>query len=1096
MTKLTAKCFWWLNSNSFLTVVCIVLLGLIVEVNAMYKDDVGVLDFSVATAGHGAVGWAQHHNSIVITTDTPTKGSTTTSCFVAGRQVNDGGLVWRRNVCSVPDEDTQAHSIAIRNTGDEDEDVNVFYTVDNVGIVRAWTIDNGDLLWDTRVPANANDNDNGTAAPRLWVTKAGTSIYVAVSTDDELVFLNAETGSIVDKISASKVTGNEECIEWLSVLPSLSSSSLKLVYSKVQTRDGTIQSGNDLFYGMYEIGSNDKRIKPVHSLGQIKAKHIVANSLQVFPTKINNANSEESHIWAVTALGSVVHATIGGSSSSVDVTSANDWNKAWSIVVAVESTADPLVIRLLGKSPQIDSESTMELFRYENSSSSWKRILSNRPNKKNSSDDSAAAAVFCPDLGLVVTTSNDRSVEVYRQHQDGNILYPLEASGDMFGADGDSVVVVSLLKCSSSGKMTVLFGSERGSTTQFSLESSGDNDKVNVKVDWSAEEGLASLTSAIVLDASHLGFDDLVEETDVISRKLSLASRLNSQWEDITGILSTANGLFNNNAVNFSYRDHLFGFVKVAALLSPKAHRIWGMSTAGKDRGSIRWSLDLPKKAIWHSMVHGTTNAAKATHGIHGDTHSREILVLSVSSTSVDWMCIDGTSGAVNAQNSIKISSPVVQVLPVYGTSAGGCRQASLLLGEDLGLTVVPADKETDTLIKKQLHKTPNGLYTHKVDKVANRVESFRVAHTDKKGGDHNFVAHSVGLTSFAGEQILKVFYPLRHEDVQSMSTILGDNSLLLKYINPHMAVVVTVLSDKEHQTATKVALTLEKEGNGKPKKPVGAGEPGSSTTSQTSQQGPDDLPNMFVNLIDTVSGRVLYRHSHSNVDGGKKISVVISENWVIYTYVNANTRRTEIGVLTLHEGMVHPKGITFFSRPEQSTSFSSFDARESKPVVLSKVYAFPKAVTALGVTSTKQGISRQNILLASSDGALNTMNKMILESRRPVGAAKPEEKKEGLLPYNELIPESPLFSLTYNQTNEPFTSIVSTSTSLESQSLVLGFGGPDIFFTRTSPTKGFDLLPETFNKILVGGTTVGIVIALFVVQRMGKKKILKQGWL
>jgi len=133
---------------------------------------------------------------------------------------------------------------------------------------------------------------------------------------------------------------------------------------------------------------------------------------------------------------------------------------------------------------------------------------------------------------------------------------------------------------------------------------------------------------------------------------------------------------------------------------------------------------------------------------------------------------------------------------------------------------------------------------------------------------------------------------------------------------------------------------------------------------------------------------------------------------------------------------------------------------------------------------------------VASSDGALNTINKMILESRRPVGAAKPEEKKEGLLPYNELIPESPLFSLTYNKTNEPFTSIVSTSTSLESQSLILGFGGPDIFFTRTSPTKGFDLLPETFNKILVGATTVGIVIALFVVQRMGKKKILKQGWL
>jgi len=328
---------------------------------------------------------------------------------------------------------------------------------------------------------------------------------------------------------------------------------------------------------------------------------------------------------------------------------------------------------------------------------------------------------------------------------------------------------------------------------------------------------------------------------------------------------------------------------------------------------------------------------------------------------------------------------------------------------------------------------------------------------------------------------------------MQSMSTILGDNSLLLKYINPHMAVVVTMLSNREDQSATEVATALEKEENEKPRKPLGAGAPGSSTDSSQPSHGAE-LPDMFVNLVDTVSGRVLYRHSHSNVDSDKKVSVVISENWVVYTYVSVKTRRTEIGVLTLHEGMIEPKGLTYFAHPDQSSSFSSF-ADDSRPVVLSKVYVFPKAITALGVTSTKQGISRQNILLASSDGALSTINKMVLETRRPVGEVKPQEKKEGLLPYREMIPESPLFSLNYNRTMEPFTSIVSTHTALESQSFVFGFGGPDLFFTRTSPTKGFDLLPETFNKVLVGAATVGIVVALVVVQRMGTKKALKHGW-
>ena len=95
-------------------------------------------------------------------------------------------------------------------------------------------------------------------------------------------------------------------------------------------------------------------------------------------------------------------------------------------------------------------------------------------------------------------------------------------------------------------------------------------------------------------------------------------------------------------------------------------------------------------------------------------------------------------------------------------------------------------------------------------------------------------------------------------------------------------------------------------------------------------------------------------------------------------------------------------------------------------------------------------------------------------------------------MPYKEMIPASPILSLNYNQTMEPFTSIVSATTALESQSLVFGFGGPDLFFTRTSPTKGFDLLPETFNKMLVGAATLGIVAALFVVKRMGTKKALK----
>merc|ERR1711935_162663 len=196
-------------------------------------------------------------------------------------------------------------------------------------------------------------------------------------------------------------------------------------------------------------------------------------------------------------------------------------------------------------------------------------------------------------------------------------------------------------------------------------------------------------------------------------------------------------------------------------------------------------------------------------------------------------------------------------------------------------------------------------------------------------------------------------------------------------------------------------------------------------------------------------------------------------------------SRRTELGVLTLHEGRIDKKGMTMFSAPQQSSTFSSFDARESKPVVLNKLYIYPNAITALGATATRGGISNRKILIASTDGRVTAIDRSMIETRRPMGEAKETEKKEGLIPYRELVPKVSLLSLSYDQIVESPSSIVSAYTALESQSLVMAFGGPDIFFTRTSPSRGFDLLPDNFSRVLVSIVSIGLVIVLFVVQRM-----------
>lgn len=95
---------------------------------------------------------------------------------------------------------------------------------------------------------------------------------------------------------------------------------------------------------------------------------------------------------------------------------------------------------------------------------------------------------------------------------------------------------------------------------------------------------------------------------------------------------------------------------------------------------------------------------------------------------------------------------------------------------------------------------------------------------------------------------------------------------------------------------------------------------------------------------------------------------------------------------------------------------------------------------------------------------------------------------------YSPLVPLVSLLSPSYNETVQA-EAIISTSASLESQSLVLAYGGADIFFTRLAPSKGFDLLPENFNRILLSIVVLGLVVALAVVKSMAGKKMVKLAW-
>ena len=66
---------------------------------------------------------------------------------------------------------------------------------------------------------------------------------------------------------------------------------------------------------------------------------------------------------------------------------------------------------------------------------------------------------------------------------------------------------------------------------------------------------------------------------------------------------------------------------------------------------------------------------------------------------------------------------------------------------------------------------------------------------------------------------------------------------------------------------------------------------------------------------------------SHSDATRSTDVPVPTSENWVFYAFSNLKSRRTEVGVMSLHEGMIDKQGITAFSSPDQELTFSALPA-------------------------------------------------------------------------------------------------------------------------------------------------------------------------
>uniref|UniRef100_A0A7E4VNT4 ER membrane protein complex subunit 1 n=1 Tax=Panagrellus redivivus TaxID=6233 RepID=A0A7E4VNT4_PANRE len=274
------------------------------------------------------------------------------------------------------------------------------------------------------------------------------------------------------------------------------------------------------------------------------------------------------------------------------------------------------------------------------------------------------------------------------------------------------------------------------------------------------------------------------------------------------------------------------------------------------------------------------------------------------------------------------------------------------------------------------------------------------------------------------------------NQKTHSQGRVLGDRSVLYKYTNPNLV----------------AALTYD------------------STESQLS-----------VHLIDAVSGQIIHTARHTRVQA--PFHAVHCENWLVYTYWNEKTRRTELGVIELYEG----------AEQTNANNFNSLTTTKTPLEVISKAYVFSQGVSAIQATDTVQGLSTRSLLIAMPFGGILEVSRRFADARRPIEMT-PELREEMIVPYMPELPVATEELINYNQTVAHIHGIKTATSGLESTSLMLAYG-LDLFYTRVTPSGTFDILKDDFDYVLISAVMILLVTSSFVVKRIWKQSSIKAAW-
>ncbi|KAJ5992505.1 hypothetical protein N7451_008229 [Penicillium sp. IBT 35674x] len=294
------------------------------------------------------------------------------------------------------------------------------------------------------------------------------------------------------------------------------------------------------------------------------------------------------------------------------------------------------------------------------------------------------------------------------------------------------------------------------------------------------------------------------------------------------------------------------------------------------------------------------------------------------------------------------------------------------------------------------------------------------------------------------------------HDPIASIGKVLGNRSVLYKYLNPNLALVTAV--NEKNNTAG-------------------------------------------FYLLDGVSGKVLYATTQYGVDPTQPIASVITENWFAYSFFGdvvdeSSAKGYQLVISELYESSAPNDRGPLNSAGNFSSLHGSNGDSPPSPHVVSQAFVIPEPISHMAVTQTRQGITtRQLLCTLPESGSIIGIPRPVLDPRRPVDRdPTSSEAEEGLFRYAPFLEFDGRWFLTHVRDVSGIKSVLSRPTLLESTSLVLAFGG-DIFGTRATPSQAFDVLGKSFSKLQLVLTVVALSIGVAFLAPMVRKKQVNQLW-